>query len=373
MKVAAIILSFFVIFYWFSVVCCQQNDNIPIDPLSGVSSEERLKELLACPSCLELYDPDERSYEMEEVSIPSGDIELAGILYYPKNEEQYPVIIFMHGGGNDYEMLMSSVKYYAPRMAHCGFAALIYDKRGTGESGGVFHESTYDDYIADAGHAAEFLKEYDRVDPDRIGVYGGSQGGRLAPVVAVRYPCVSFAISVSGPIGTLADHATFNMEYALKTRGYEDTTIEKVMPLWRKHHAAWESFNPDEFDEVAAEIMKYRGFYDTFALPNTRDEFDTDSNLFFLRPPYFSMSNDYISELVKLDVPWLVLYGELDPIINARESIDNIHKQMKVAENSNYEVIVIEEVGHSFNNSKTGDHVPIENIVVNWLNEIISK
>jgi pimeloyl-ACP methyl ester carboxylesterase len=310
---------------------------------------------------------------LKEVIIPSGDIELAGELYLPKFTGPYPAIIYIHGGGNNYDMLMSAPRYYALRMAHCGFAVLTYDKRGTGESGGIFHESTYDDFISDAGHAADFLVKHEQIDPEKIGIYGGSQGGRLAPLVATRFPSISFAISASGPIGTVADQATFNIEYALKVRGYDDSTVKQVMPLWRRHHAARESLNPDDMNEVAEDIFKLREFIDPMALPNTRHEFLTDSNLFFLRPPYFSMSKDYISELVNLDVPWLAIYGELDSIINVRESIENIQKQMTVGDNTSYEIIVMKGVNHSFYHYETGEDIPIVNIVINWLKEIISN
>lgn len=367
----SIFLALYLLIGWLSVSFCQQGDESNTNAVSRIATKERIEKLLVRPNCLDSFSESAESYIVEEVTIPGGDIKLHGQLYLPKKPGPHPAIVYMHGGGNNYDLLMSSPKYYAPRLAHCGYAALIYDKRGTGESGGVFHESTYDDYISDAGHAADFLAKHKQIDPEKIGVYGGSQGGRLAPLVATRFPCVSFAISASGPVGTLADHANFNMEYALKVRGYEDTTIEQVMALWRKHHAAWESLDPRELDQVAEEIIKKRKYIDTFALPNTRQEFFADSNLFFLRPVYNSMSRDYLSELANLYVPWLALYGELDAVINVPESVENIKKQMAAAGNSDSEIIIFENVGHSFQNQDTGEYIPTINVVINWLKEIM--
>jgi len=372
MNVKTISLVFCLFICWFHLSFSQDDNESNLGITSGIAKKERIDELLVRPACLGNYRNSTNSYIIEKVTIPSGDIELHGELFLPNRPGPHPAIVYMHGGGNDYETLMSAPKYYAPRLAHCGYATLIYDKRGTGESGGVFHKSTYDDYVFDAGNAANFLSDYNQIDSNKIGIYGGSQGGRLAPIVAIRFPSVSFAISASGPIGTIADHSTFNMEYALKVRGYQDTTIEHVIPLWRKHHEAWESLNPDDLNEVADEVIMKREYIDPMALPNTWQEFSTDSNLFFLRPVYNSMSLNYFDELVNLNVPWLAYFGELDPIINVRESVKNIQNQMAIAENKDYEIIVFKNVGHSFENNDTGEYILTIRVAINWLNEIIS-
>jgi len=370
-KTTLLLLSLFICLFYLSFSKVDDKDNLGIE--SGTINQERIEELLIRPACLENFKDTDDSYTAKEVIISSGDIALHGELYLPNKPGLHPAVVYMHGGGNTYDMLMNAPKHYAPRLAHCGYAVLIYDKRGTGESGGVFHDATYDDFVLDAGNAAIFLSGHKQVDPKKIGIFGGSQGGRLAPIVAIRFPIISFAISASGPIGTIANQSTFNMEYALKARSYHDTIIKQVMPLWRKHHEAWESQNPDDFKVVENGIIEKRKYIDPMALPNTRQEFITDSNLFFLRPTYHSMSLNYLDELVKLNIPWLAYFGELDSIINVQESVNNIHNQMAIAENNDYEVFVFENVGHSFDNINTGENIPTIRLVVNWLNEIISK
>lgn len=372
MNLKAVFFIFCLFIGWSCVSFCQQDNKLDSGVTSGIAEKERIDELLVRPACLGNFRNSTNSYIVEEVTIPSGDITLHGELYLPNRPGPHPAVVYMHGGGNNYDVLMNAPRYYAPRLAHCGYATLIYDKRGTGESGGVFHEATYDDYVFDAGNAANLLSDYNQIDSSKIGIYGGSQGGRLAPIVAIRFPSVSFAISASGPIGTIADQSTFNMEYALKLRGYQDTTIKHVMPLWKKHHEAWESMNPDDLNEVAEGIMKKREFIDLMALPNTQQEFLADSNLFFLRPVYNSMSVNYFDELVNLDVPWLAYFGELDPIINVWESVKNIQNQMAIAGNKDYEIIVFKNVGHSLENNDTGEYIPTIRVVINWMNEIVS-
>ncbi len=344
-------------------------ENVEVIQADEIVKANRLAELLAQPNCLKSFDRTVQSYEIVEVKIPSDNIILDGKFYCPSDSDKYPAVIFMHGGGNDAELLVSGPMFYASRLAHCGIAALIYYKRGTGKSGGLFHESSFDDFINDAGFAARFLIGRKEIDTTRIGVFGGSEGGRLAPVAAVRFQEISFVICNSGPFGSVVEQANFNIEYALGLRGYSDSVIENVMPLWKRHHASWGSQDPQEKKAVAAEIIRYRENYDMFAIPSTEQEILTDSGLFFLRPQFNSMSKDYISELSKLSVPLLALFGELDPIIDVPASVRNLEEQMIIGGHADYEIFVIDSVSHSFDNPETGEFLHDENIILNWLDE----
>jgi dienelactone hydrolase len=233
----------------------------------------------------------------------------------------------------------------------------------------VFHESTFDDFISDAGHVAQWLARDERIDAKRIGVYGGSEGGRLAPLVAARFPIISLAISASGPVGRVEDHANFNMNYALRVRGHPDSVVDQVMPLWHRHHAAWANQDRAEMKLLAEEVVRLREVYDPLVIPSTEEEILTDPGLYFLRPMFNSLSRDYISELVQLRVPWLAMYGEVDPIVNVQESIANIQQCMNTARHKAVEIVLIENVGHSYVNSDTRERVPNEHIVLNWLTE----
>jgi len=325
--------------------------------------------LLTPVRCLTDFVDTANTYQRELIKIPSGDIELAGTLYLPQTPGVYPAVVFMHGGGNDYQLIMSGPRYYAPRLASCGFVVLIYDKRGTGESGGRFQDATFDDFITDAGNAALFLSRHGWVDGKRIAVCGGSEGGRLAPNVAVRFPFISAVISISGPIGSVADQATVNMEYALRVRGYADSLVERVMPLWRRHHAAWANNDTLEFRALAREVIGLRDSLDPFLLPSTHDEILTDSNLYFLRPGFNSMSRDYARELNGLQVPYLAILGELDSLISIKETIDNIQKLMQTAGNENCDIFVIKDADHLLFDKNTHRQLPVARILINWLRE----
>jgi pimeloyl-ACP methyl ester carboxylesterase len=178
-------------------------------------------------------------------------------------------------------------------------------------------------------------------------------------------------VSKSAPIVSYEDAANFNIDYALRYRGYSDSLVTEVMPLWKRHHAAWARNDTSELEAVAVEIIRLREEHDPFLLPTPYREVFTDTNLVFLWPSFRSASRDYLSELEHLRVPWLAIYGELDPIVPVKQSVTTIQSLMTQSRNEEYAIVVLAEVGHSFMNRKTGKQLPALNIAINWLKDSV--
>jgi hypothetical protein len=88
-------------------------------------------------------------------------------------------------------------------LVYHGFAVLLYDKRGVGDSGGVYQayatDSNINNLAGDGLAAVQFLKARPEVNPRQIGVYGSSQAGWIAPRIATRSSDVAFMLLLSGP------------------------------------------------------------------------------------------------------------------------------------------------------------------------------
>lgn len=332
-----------------------------------------IERLLIKPSCLNSAPITDEWDRIEEFPVVSKGITLSAKLYIPDGEGPWPAIILVPGGFNETELMMETPHYEAPRFARCGFAAVVYYKRGLGPSGGSYAEATYDDFIDDVGNIAKHLVQYPSVDGTRIGACGGSSGGFVASIAAARYSEISFVINKSGPIVPMEVENDFNIVYALHSRGYADTLISQVLPLWKKHHAAWALADTAALKEVAAEIRANREKYDIFLLPTPYDEVFTDSNLIFLWPKFRSSSRDFLSELKSMNKKWLSIYGENDPIVPVTECVQSIETLMKKSGNDEYSIIVLPGVDHSFIDPDTRRQVPIMRIMVNWLNEKLKK
>jgi dienelactone hydrolase len=88
-----------------------------------------------------------------------------------------------------------------------GFAVLAFDKRGVGQSTGVFPgELATPSGIAaqaiDAAAAARYLMNQPDIDPHQVGFDGNSQGGWVAPLAAEHVPGLAFAIQIAAPAVT---------------------------------------------------------------------------------------------------------------------------------------------------------------------------
>jgi pimeloyl-ACP methyl ester carboxylesterase len=332
-----------------------------------IFSSEEVAKLMTRPECFGSPGDTTQPYVIKDQVILSKGVLLSAQLYLPSEVGKWPLVILVPGGFNETELIMESPRYYAPRLARCGMAALVYYKRGTGPSGGVYADATYDDFIDDVLNIAKKLGRNPHIDSTRIGIMGGSGGGLVAPLAAARYPQISFVVSNSGPIMSGEEHNNYNIENALKFRGYSDSLVQLVMPLWRRHHAAWAHSDTAELEAVAAQITEMRKAIDPFALPTPYQEVFADSNLIFLWPSFRSASRDYMSELRHMRAKWLCIYGEKDMVVSVPKSVNNIQRLMKESGNEDYSIIVLPGVDHSFFNAETRQQVPVIRIIVNWL------
>jgi alpha-beta hydrolase superfamily lysophospholipase len=120
---------------------------------------------------------------VERVHFYSEGARLAGILYLPDGAGGDPGragVVLCHGFTGIKELILPQ---YAEAFARAGFVALTFDYRGFGESGGQRGRLLWQEQAADIINAVTFLSTRSEVDPKRIGLWGTSYGGALAPYV----------------------------------------------------------------------------------------------------------------------------------------------------------------------------------------------
>ncbi len=135
------------------------------------------------------------TFKQKEVSFRNGDVILSGTLLLPLSKEPHPAVVFLHGSGAEGRF---ASRFLAEHFTRYGIAALIYDKRGVGKSTGDWKQSDFGDLAGDAIAAISFLQRRKEINARKIGIYGHSQGGMIAPLVASRSKDVAFVVSGAG-------------------------------------------------------------------------------------------------------------------------------------------------------------------------------
>ena len=117
--------------------------------------------------------------------------EIAATMYTPKLEpgKKYPALVNVHGGPTGQYFQMFDM--FSQVFAHEGFVILNPNIRGSTGYGKEFMELNLKDWGGGDGkdvvYAKKYLETLDYVDPDRIGVFGGSYGGFMTFIQLTKY------------------------------------------------------------------------------------------------------------------------------------------------------------------------------------------
>jgi uncharacterized protein len=169
---------------------------------------------------------EQAPYTTEGVRFANGDATLSGSLYIPNGPGPYPAVLFLHGAGP--EIRWGASRFFSDYFARRGIAALIYDKRGTGQSTGDWRRSDFSALAGDALSALRLLKAHVRIDAKKIGIYGHSQGGTLAPLIASQTRDVAFVISAAGGAIPMWQSEVHSLRTQVRARDVQGVSLERA-------------------------------------------------------------------------------------------------------------------------------------------------
>ena len=190
--------------------------------------------------------------EVTNVTFQGAGVRLAGRLVMPQGSGRVPIVVLVHGSEHD-----SALKYYSlqRQFPAVGIGVFVYDKRGTGKSGGLYTQN----YLLLADDAIAAMNEAKRLAgtrAGRIGYQGGSQGGWVAPLAAkiapVDFVIVGFGLAVS-PLDEVREATAFD----LTSRGYGPDVVAKAMHIADAVSAVIVSDFRKGYDQLDAVKAKY--------------------------------------------------------------------------------------------------------------------
>ena len=189
----------------------------------------------------------------EETAFVSGGVRLEGRLVMPPGRGRVPIVVLLHGAERDPARRFEALQRILPGL---GVGAFVYDKRGTGASGGTYTQDfalLAQDAVAALGAARRLAGPR----AGRLGFHGPSQGGWVAPMAAARsrvdFVIVSFGLAVSVQEEDLEAIA---LQMTLKGHGPE--AIRKAQEISMAAGRVWGSGFTTGFEAFEVVRARYR-------------------------------------------------------------------------------------------------------------------
>jgi dienelactone hydrolase len=278
-------------------------------------------------------------YAEQEVTFAGHGAQLAGTVLAPRGGGTHPAMIFVHGSGAEGRWASA---YLADYVARHGVVALIYDKRGVGKSTGDWRTSAMNDLVLDARAGVDLLARRADVDIRRIGVWGHSQGGELAPAIAAHNPKVAWIIAADGPIGPQFHQDLFRVDTAL-AKHYSGTPLHDAEALYAEFVDVARTGAPH--DQLRRDIARAgdAAWVADLAIPGD------DSWIWSWYRTTGSYDNTPFWAMVR--VPVLLVFGADDEIVPVKPSIDGTRAILAAHGNTKVAVRVFPGADHTL-------HVP---------------
>ena len=290
----------------------------------------------------------EQDFSLDVVNAERHDsMRIAGTLTMPDGVEgQVPAVILITGSGaqNRDEELMGHkpFKVIAEYLSARGYAVLRCDDRGVGGSTGDMVHATTLDFAQDVEYQLDYLlMKPDLFDPQRIFLFGHSEGATVAAIVASRRKEVA-GVAMLG--GSGVDGRTVLMqqnEAAFRLRGLADSLVERRLACMRDLFAVCDTlFLGQGVDTVKTLNMAFRPLFKQHAAGLTKEQKQqcglTNTECYgwalamatpWMRTFLTLNPADYIA---KMRCPLLAIGGEKDCQVLAEANLSAIKRVCKI-------------------------------------------
>jgi dienelactone hydrolase len=254
--------------------------------------------------------------DAEERTFRNGMVTLSGTLFMPRGDGRVPVLIVLHAASSP-ERGSPLYRHLVQALPPMNVAVFVFDRRGSGRSGGRLEDSDYATLADDGIAALRMLSEEPRVDPSRIGFWGLSQGGWLSLLAVSRSANAAYAIAVSAPMTTPDVQMNFAVANVLRIKSYPQEDIDSAVAVRR----VVDDFQRGKVDRRTAQKMldavTSKPWFEHVYLSRTLE--DPGSSRWARE-----MRHDPLAVMSGVRRPALVIYGSVDPWVPVQVSIERL-------------------------------------------------
>ncbi len=251
-------------------------------------------------------------YDAIPVRFHNGGIVLSGTLAMPRTRGRHAAVVLVQGSGP--EIRWGTNRYIADRFARSGIAALVYDKRGSGESGGDWQTAGFKDLARDALAGVALLAARPGIDPRRIGIHGHSQGAIVAPLAASLAPRrVAFVIAEDTAATSVRDQDLYRVTNDIDAKDWSPEDKIKARAMYALFLDVISGVRPYSELETASAAVKSERWFTALDLPPKADR---------VWKWYPAIANyDMRTAWRGVRHPVLLVFGERDALVPVGQSI----------------------------------------------------
>ena len=304
-------------------------------------------------------------YISEMVTFRNGDVTLAGTLTLPRGGEARAAAVLVTGSGaqNRDEEIMGHRPFLvvADYLTRNGIAVLRYDDRGTAQSTGDFARATTLDFAEDARAAVKFLSNRGF---EKIGVIGHSEGGTIAPIVAVEEPELDYIVLLAGT-GVRGDSIVL-MQSDLIAAAMGANVIQRGMNRAVNRTIYNKVLAGESREQIAQYLQK------TAMMPADRAEQTAAQMTTSWYRTFLQYDPEHVLEKVTCRV--LALNGEKDLQVPCKENLEAIERALVKGGNRDYKIVALPGLNHLFQQCDKGlpqEYGTIEQTIAPEVLEII--
>jgi len=306
----------------------------------------------------------------EDFEFVSGGKTLSGIIDQPARGPARALIVFVHGSGPT--NVREEKRYFdlRGRFAELGIASVVWDKPGLGRSEGEYDPNQpLVESAQEVLDAVALLRDRSVPGSNKIGIWGTSRGGWVAPIALSQDPGIEFWISVSGV--PAEDNKYYLMKSNLPLEGRTPEETDRIMEEWKRgrqlfmqgadydaYLAATENLRSDSVvaylaGDLTGSREDYEAEQDAYMQAKEKYEFDEET-LSVIRVQNFS---DMLSGL---EVDVLALFGDRDTNVDWRKARTLYESAIGRQANATLTVRTFSGCNHAMNPSTTGSVREVE-------------